>query len=146
MKPSLAAGRSAGHLPRFSAGHRDRGQPHPDGPPETACYLHWRFGKSAFKCKQKATCPWKNFCKPKPTTKTDWNSRLEVNSETDSENDILINIDAISQNEEIYVDLNLENDLSDTILNNDPPESAKWGVYDKKPVAQSQFESLIATQ
>ena len=48
---------------------KDRGTPHPDGPPDSACYLHWRFGKSAFTCKKKSTCPWKNFTKPK-TKKT----------------------------------------------------------------------------
>ena len=40
---------------------RDRGHPHPDGPPEIACYLHWRFGRSAYTCKKKSSCPWKNY-------------------------------------------------------------------------------------
>ena len=44
----------------------NRGTPHPDGPPETACYLHWRFGKSAYTCKNKKKCPWKNYLAPKP--------------------------------------------------------------------------------
>ena len=45
---------------------KHKGAPHPDGPPEGSCYNHWRFGKSAFSCKRKATCPWKQFVKPKP--------------------------------------------------------------------------------
>ena len=45
---------------------KDRGHPHPDGPPETACYLHWRFGRSAYACKKKSSCPWKNYIKPRP--------------------------------------------------------------------------------
>ena len=53
-----------------SAGdNKNRGTPHPDGPPETACYNHWRFGKSAFNCKRKSTCPWRNFVKPKDNKK-----------------------------------------------------------------------------
>ena len=45
---------------------KNRGHPHPDGPPETACYLHWKHGKSAYTCKKKSTCPWKSFTKPRP--------------------------------------------------------------------------------
>lgn len=45
---------------------KNRGDPHPDGPPETACYLHWRYGRSAYTCKKKSSCPWKSFTKPKP--------------------------------------------------------------------------------
>ena len=45
---------------------RDRGHPHPDGPPETACYLHWKFGRSAYTCKKKGSCPWRDFTKPRP--------------------------------------------------------------------------------
>ena len=32
--------------------------PHPDGPPENACDIHWRFGRSAYYCLTPSTCPW----------------------------------------------------------------------------------------
>ena len=36
----------------------DRGNPHPDGPPAAACNTHWKYGRSAFTCRKKETCPW----------------------------------------------------------------------------------------
>ena len=33
-------------------------KPHPDGPPEEACDIHWRFGRSAYYCLSPSTCPW----------------------------------------------------------------------------------------
>ena len=44
----------------------DRGAGHPDGPPENACFNHWTWGKSAYYCKKRSACPWKQFTKPKP--------------------------------------------------------------------------------
>ena len=46
----------------------DRGDPHPDGPPTTACNLHWRYGRGAFKCRKPDSCPWRNYRAPKPAT------------------------------------------------------------------------------
>ena len=41
------------------------GPPNPDGQPETACFLYWRYGKSAYVCRKPATCSWRSFIKPK---------------------------------------------------------------------------------
>ena len=38
-----------------------RGNPHPDGPPDNACGIHWRFGKSAYYCLDSEKCPWSAF-------------------------------------------------------------------------------------
>ena len=46
-------------------GGRDRGPRHPDGPPDKACRLHWKFGKSANFCVDPAVCPWKNIFAPR---------------------------------------------------------------------------------
>ena len=29
---------------------KNRGNPHPDGPPDNACGMHWRLGRSAYYC------------------------------------------------------------------------------------------------
>ena len=39
----------------------------PDNPPENSCYLHWRYGRSAYSCKRPGSCPWKDFTVPKPS-------------------------------------------------------------------------------
>ena len=44
-----------------------RGNPHPDGPPPTACNLHWKYGRGAFKCRKEETCPWAHYAPKKPT-------------------------------------------------------------------------------
>ena len=38
-----------------------RGPPHPDGPSATCCNNHWKYGRNAFTCADKARCPWKNL-------------------------------------------------------------------------------------
>ena len=43
---------------RGQSQQRGRGDRHPDGPPETACKMHWRFGRSAYYCTQEDSCPW----------------------------------------------------------------------------------------
>ena len=43
-----------------------RGNPHPDGPPPQACNTHWKYGKSAFKCRKPGSCPWEHYSNPKP--------------------------------------------------------------------------------
>ena len=40
------------------------GNPHEDGPPPEACMNHYRWGKSAYYCRAKSTCPWKSFANP----------------------------------------------------------------------------------
>ena len=65
-QPALQVAAAVYRKPKTGAGKpnpkvKDRGDPHPDGPPETACYAHWRFGKSAYFCKKKSTCPWRDF-------------------------------------------------------------------------------------
>ena len=52
-----ARGGQAGQAGQAGQGNRGR---HPDGPPESACRNHWRFGKSAWSCLNTATCPWKD--------------------------------------------------------------------------------------
>ena len=37
---------------------RNRDTRHPDGPPESACRNHWKFGRSAYFCNSPDTCPW----------------------------------------------------------------------------------------
>ena len=54
-----AAGASGGRQNQQKS--KDRGTPHPDGPPSTACNLHWKYGRSAFKCWKPDTCPWANL-------------------------------------------------------------------------------------
>ena len=47
------------------AGARDRGEPHPDNPPSTACNTHWKYGLKAFTCRKEETCPWASKVPPK---------------------------------------------------------------------------------
>ena len=42
-----------------------RGNPHPDGPPATACNLHWKYGRCAFDCRKRETCPWAHLAPKK---------------------------------------------------------------------------------
>ena len=37
---------------------KDRGKPHEEGTPSTVCNTHWKYGRSAFTCRKKDTCPW----------------------------------------------------------------------------------------
>ena len=39
---------------------RRRADRHPDNPPENACSIHWKWGRSAFRCADTQNCPWKN--------------------------------------------------------------------------------------
>ena len=50
-----------------AAGATSRGERHPDGPPESACNQHYRWGRGAFFCSQRDSCPWrdeKEYCAP----------------------------------------------------------------------------------
>ena len=40
---------------------RGRGKPHPDGPPDNACIIHWRHGRGAFYCLKPGQCPWEHI-------------------------------------------------------------------------------------
>ena len=42
----------------------NKGDPHPDGPPPSACYAHWQWGKSAEFCRLPHSCPWVAFTVP----------------------------------------------------------------------------------
>ena len=42
-----------------------RGTRHPDGPPDSACSMHFRWGKSSHFCTDPLNCPWKDFIAPK---------------------------------------------------------------------------------
>ena len=45
---------------------RGCGQRHADNPPQDSCRQHWRFGKSAYYCRdtKSSPCPWKEYCTP----------------------------------------------------------------------------------
>ena len=43
-----------------------RGPRHPDNPPPTSCKLHWKFGKAAWRCSDRHSCPWRDYESPKP--------------------------------------------------------------------------------
>ena len=62
-KPTPAARASTGSGQKS----KERGDPHPDGPPTTACSTHWQFGKNAYYCKKPWCCPWVNFKGTPPT-------------------------------------------------------------------------------
>ena len=40
------------------------GDPHPDGPPPGACMQHYHYGKGAWICRRKKTCPWASLADP----------------------------------------------------------------------------------
>ena len=43
-----------------------RGEPHPDGPPDNACGMQWRWGRSAYHCQSPDQCPWSHIAAPRP--------------------------------------------------------------------------------
>ena len=43
---------------------QNKGNPHPDGPPDNACHIHWQYGRSAFRCAKPDQCPWANYTAP----------------------------------------------------------------------------------
>ena len=47
-------------------GQSGRGPRHPDNPPQNSCKLHWKFGKAAWRCGDRHSCPWRDFESPKP--------------------------------------------------------------------------------
>ena len=49
--------------------NQNKGDPHPDGPPQNSCWVHWNFGKSALYCKQPHSCPWVNFTVPRSNSR-----------------------------------------------------------------------------
>ena len=59
------SGRNQSNQNQGGGSSRGRGPRHPDMPPEQACKLHWKFGKSAHFCVDPATCPWKDIFTPK---------------------------------------------------------------------------------
>ena len=44
---------------------REGVKPHPDGPPPDACNTHYKYGKSAFKCRKPDSCPWASYAPTK---------------------------------------------------------------------------------
>ena len=56
-------GRGAG---RGGGNGRGRGPRHADNPPSSSCNLHWKFGKGAWRCGDRHTCPWRDYESPKP--------------------------------------------------------------------------------
>ena len=57
-------GRGGKPHPSQRAGGTTRGERHADGPPESACNQHWNWGRQAFFCGRKSTCPWRDECSP----------------------------------------------------------------------------------
>ena len=55
-------GQSKGAPAKARGGQADRGDPHPDGPPPDACMQHYVYGKGAWICRKKSTCPWAKLC------------------------------------------------------------------------------------
>ena len=47
-------------------GGRTRGPRHADNPPNNACDVHWKWGKAAWHCADRHSCPWRDFESPKP--------------------------------------------------------------------------------
>ena len=45
-------------------GASGRGDPHPDGPPDNACNNHYRYGRGAYFCSKKRSCPWRDISNP----------------------------------------------------------------------------------
>ena len=41
-----------------------RGKRHEDGPPDTACDRHWKYGKNCWYCVKPLKCPWKDYIVP----------------------------------------------------------------------------------
>ena len=66
--------RSQPRQPAQNQGRRQNtGQPHPDGPPETACPVHWQWGRSAYYCAGRAYCLWKDNISPRPNNNSNNN-------------------------------------------------------------------------
>ena len=61
-------GRGRGATANATRANRDtttgRGPRHPDGPPESACDMHWKWGRSAHHCSNWEQCPWKDQVSP----------------------------------------------------------------------------------
>ena len=47
--------------PRNPNDKSTRGPPHEDGPPPKACINHYVFGRNAYFCRAKSTCPWRHL-------------------------------------------------------------------------------------
>ena len=58
-------GRGATQSQSQGRGGNRRGPRHPDGPPESSCSMHYRWGKSSHFCTDPLNCPWKDFIAPK---------------------------------------------------------------------------------
>ena len=57
---------------------KGRGPRHADGPPDQACSLHWKFGKSAWVCADKHKCPWRDYESPRPSHNRNIVSSAEI--------------------------------------------------------------------
>ena len=61
------AGRGrGGGQPQGQGGQGRRGPRHPDQPPQEACSMHWKHGKSSYFCSDPHVCPWVNKTIPRP--------------------------------------------------------------------------------
>merc|ERR1711951_299615 len=60
---------ASGGQARATATPLDRNveKPHPDNPPPGVCNTHYRYGRGAYVCRKKETCPWRNLPTGKKT-------------------------------------------------------------------------------
>ena len=65
-KASKPANQRAGQNSSGAKPQKNRGPRHWDNPPEECCFLHWKFGKGAYRCTSVNTCPWQHIISPKP--------------------------------------------------------------------------------
>ena len=49
-----------------STTNQNRGPKHADGPPDTACFQHYKYGKSAYYCRRPKKCPWVSYIIDEP--------------------------------------------------------------------------------
>ena len=60
------SGNQQNSKPQGQGQGKGRGPRHPDGPPNNACSVHWKFGKAAWLCADRHNCPWRDFENPRP--------------------------------------------------------------------------------
>ena len=62
---------------------KDRGPRHPDNPPSSCCDIHYKFGKKAWFCADRHSCPWRDYESPKPKHNRNIVAAAEVEEDSD---------------------------------------------------------------
>ena len=65
QQPRKPPPRGNGGLAQGQGKPPPKGNPHPDGPPPGACNTHYKYGRSAFKCRKPDSCPWASLATQK---------------------------------------------------------------------------------